>query len=160
MLTPSLHIPILWGAGLLDQKLPGVFQFFQGVYLSLSSRKWERRRSAAPGTQPAAPAALQLKAALPFLAETLLCAAPERANYGKISNLACMERLLLARTGNTKSFSRGTGEHRDYVLRGKGWKFWGLIHLRVSWKHHTSSGTPPLLFRSLFEPKILFHTKM
>lgn len=43
-----------------------------------------------------------------------------------------MERLLLARTGNTESFSRGTGEHRDYVVRGKGWKFWGLIHLRVS----------------------------
>lgn len=84
--TAHLHIPILWGAGLLDQKLPGDFQFFQGIFFSLNSRKWERRKSSAPGTHPAA---LQLKATLWFLADSPLCCSRE----GKLSQIfrSCLQ---------------------------------------------------------------------
>lgn len=52
--------------------------------------------------------------------QILLCAAPERANYSRFSNPACMERLLLQGEG-TEVLFQGTGEHRgEDALREKG----------------------------------------
>lgn len=48
MLTPSLHIPILWGVGLLDQKLPGVFQFFQGRVFKSQQQKMREKEECSP----------------------------------------------------------------------------------------------------------------